>query len=58
MLPHILRPYRYGRETMSTIVPMTCENETSGQILGITADLGDRNMTVGQFMKKVFAIGS
>ena len=58
MPPHNLRPYRYGRETMSTIVPMTCADETSALILGITANLGDRNMTVGQFMKKVFAIGS
>ena len=58
MPPHNLRPYRYGRETMSTIVPMTNEEQTDDQILGITANLGDRNMTVGQFMKKVFAIGS
>ena len=57
MPPHNLRPYRYAGETMSTIVPMICTDETSGQILGIRADLGDRNMTVGQFMKKAFAIG-
>ena len=42
---------------MSTIVPMTNEEQTDDQILEITANLGDRNMTVGQFMKKVFAIG-